>query len=135
MIRPLPRKPETIKLDVSLAIVNIVLLLILFFLATGQLMNPRSENVDLARTQDLPLDALPLPILIVQDNGSWELNGTPVAPDLLTVALNDLPEDDLLHILINRAAPATALLDVMNAPALTDTTLRLVTLRVPEQDQ
>ena len=121
-----PRKP--VKLDVSLAIVNIVLLLILFFLATGQLLNPQTGDVDLAETKDLPLDALPTPILIV-DGESWQLDGTLVAPELLDVALADLPQPIVLHVLIARDAPATGLLEVMNTPALSDVELRLVTLR------
>lgn len=128
MIRALPRHRKPIKLDVSLAIVNIVLLLILFFLATGQLLNPRTGDVDLARTQDLPLDTLPSPILVVDDSG-WTLNGDSVAPDLLGTALADTA---VLHVLIARDAPAASLLEVMNNPGVADTTLRLVTLRRPQ---
>lgn len=129
MIRPLPTPAKPIKLDVSLAIVNIVLLLILFFLATGQLLNPRTGNVDLSETSELPLDALPSPILVVSDNGDWALDGAPVAPALVGTALAALPDDSTLHVLISRNAPASALVNVMTAPALENTTLRLVTIR------
>ncbi|MEL6426040.1 MAG: biopolymer transporter ExbD, partial [Pseudomonadota bacterium] len=53
---------RTVELDVSLAIVNIVLLLIFFFLATGRLLNPVDARIDLSDTSDLPLDQLPSPI-------------------------------------------------------------------------
>jgi len=131
MIRSLstPRKP--IKLDVSLAIVNIVLLLILFFLATGQLLNPPTGDVELSESEDLPLEALPSPILIVNDNGTWDLDGEPVAPDLLAVALSEQEDDAILHVLISRDAPASSLLAVMNNPGTSDIELRLVTLRTP----
>lgn len=129
MIRTLPKPSKPIKLDVSLAIVNIVLLLILFFLATGQLLNPPSSDIDIAETSELPLDLLPSPILVVGDTGTWELNGQPVAPDLIDVAIATLPQPVTLHILINRQAPATSLLDVMNTPALANVEMRLVTLR------
>lgn len=129
MIRSLPTPAKPIKLDVSLAIVNIVLLLILFFLATGQLLNPRTGTTDIAETSELPLDALPTPILIVGDDGTWTLDGTPVAPALIGTALAALPDANTLHLLINRDAPAASLVDVMTNPALSDTTLRLVTLR------
>ena len=91
-------------------------------------MNPQTGDVDLAETKDLPLDALPTPILIV-DGESWQLDGTLVAPELLDVALADLPQPIVLHVLIARDAPATGLLEVMNTPALSDVELRLVTLR------
>lgn len=133
MIRTLPKPSKPIKLDVSLAIVNIVLLLILFFLATGQLLHPPKSDLDLAETTELPLDVLPSPILVVADDGSWELDGQPVAPDLIDVAIASLPQPVTLHVLINRQAPATSLLTVLNTPALQGLEMRLVTLRKPQQ--
>lgn len=133
MIRALPKPAKPIKLDVSLAIVNIVLLLILFFLATGQLLHPPKSDLELAQTSELPLDVLPSPILVVADDGSWELDGQPVAPDLIDVAIAALPQPVTLHVLINRQSPATALLTVLNTPALQDIEMRLVTLRTVPQ--
>ena len=127
-----PRKP--IKMDVSLAIVNIVLLLILFFLATGQIMNPPTGDVDIAESHELPLDILPSPILVVAGD-QWTLDGAPVAPDLIDVALADLPQPVTLHVLIARDAPAGGLLEVMNTPGLDGTELRLVTLRKVDMPQ
>lgn len=131
-MRVLPRPEKPIQLDVSLAIVNIVLLLIFFFLATGQLLNPPSTGVDLAETTDLALDQLPQPILVVDRSGAWELNGQALSPDLLSVALEALEPPYTLHILIDGDAPAGSLLSVVNRPELETTTLKLVTLRVAE---
>lgn len=128
-MRRLPRPTQKVGLDFSLAIVNIVLLLILFFLATGRLLNPPQQDVDLAQTADLPLDELPSPILIVSAEGAWELDGVPVAPDLLGAAVADLPQPVTLHVMINRDAPAAALMDVLARPELAETEMRLVTLR------
>ena len=129
---PLPRPHHKVQLDVSLAIVNIVLLLIFFFLATGQLLNPPTQGVDLAETSELPLDQLPSPILIVHDDGRWELDGQPVAPDLLGTALADVSLPVTLHILIAGAAPAGSLMAIVNRPELASAELRLVTLRQVE---
>lgn len=129
-MRAIPRPRKPLALDVSLAIVNIVLLLIFFFLATGQLMNPPASGVDLAETSELPLGQLPSPILVVGSNGDWQLDGEPLAPDLLGVAINALPEPVVLHILINKDAPASSLLAIMNRPELSAAEMRLVTLRV-----
>jgi len=128
-MRMLPRPAEKVGLDFSLAIVNIVLLLILFFLATGRLLNPPAEDVDLAETSELPLDELPTPILVVASDGAWELDGVPVAPDLLGLAVADLPQPVTLHVMINRDAPAATLMEVLANPDLADTEMRLVTLR------
>ncbi len=129
---PRPRKP--IQLDVSLAIVNIVLLLIFFFLATGQLLNPPAQGVDLAETTDLPLDQLPSPILVVGRDGTWELDGQVLDPDLLGVSIADMPAPLTLHILISGDAAAGTLLEIVNRPELDGTDLKLVTLRVPGED-
>lgn len=128
MTRPLPRPKKPIQLDVSLAIVNIVLLLIFFFLATGRLLNPVGPDLELSQTSELPLDQLPSPILVIEADGTWQLNGADLAPDLLDVAMQDLPEPVILHLLINRQAPANALIAVMNRPELAQTEIKLVTL-------
>lgn len=128
MTRPLPRPPKPIQLDVSLAIVNIVLLLIFFFLATGRLLNPVGPDLELSQTSELPLDQLPSPILVIGSDGTWQLDGTDLAPDLLDVALQNLPQPVVLHLLINREAPANTLISVMNLPELNEAEIRLVTL-------
>lgn len=128
MTRPLPRPKKPIQLDVSLAIVNIVLLLIFFFLATGRLLNPVGPDLQLSETSELPLEQLPSPILVVTSDGSWELDGEELAPDFLDIAVQNLPQPSTLHVLINRAAPANALIAILNRPELADTEVRLVTL-------
>lgn len=130
MVQALPRPVKRIQLDVSLAIVNIVLLLIFFFLATGQLLNPPSQGVDLAKTSDLPLDQLPSPILVVDDDGEWALDGEPLAPELLGVAVEGFSGPFTLHILIDGEAPAGSLLNIVNRPELASVNMKLVTLRV-----
>ena len=56
--------PQTDKaqLDSSLAMVNIVLLLIFFFIASGSLLASREVTVQLPLTSQLSLDALPQPL-------------------------------------------------------------------------
>ncbi|KIT17912.1 ExbD/TolR family protein [Jannaschia aquimarina] len=126
--RGLPKRPRQ-QLDVSLAIVNIVLLLIFFFLATGRLLNPAGPGLDLSETTELPLDALPKPVLVVGQAGRWELDGAPLDPNLLDAALQDMPQPVTLHLLIDRGAPADSLLAVVARPELEEVEVRLVTLR------
>lgn len=129
MARPLHRPVSRVRLDVSLAIVNIVLLLIFFFLATGRLLNPVGPGLALPETVDLPLDQLPSPILVIGTEGDWSLNGTSLAPELLDVALQELPPPVTLHLLIHKDASANTLIGLMNRPELSDIELRLVTTR------
>lgn len=121
----LPQKPHRVQPDVSLAIVNIVLLLILFFLATGALVNAPPTGVDLSETRDLPIDQLPKPVLAVEPDGSLILDGMPVlAADLP----RDLAGQSLLHLLIDRSAPAQDLVDLLTQPGLDSLEIRLVTI-------
>ena len=132
MKRPLMTPRPRVKLDVSIAIVNIVLLLIFFFLATGRLLNPIGPDLELSETSELPLEDLPSPILVIKADATWELDGVPVAPEFLGLAIGDLPQPVTLHLLINRTAPANALLSVLNRPELEDIEVRLVTLHLRE---
>lgn len=126
----LPPRRQGARIDVSLAIVNIVLLLIFFFLLTGQIAaDDRIEGLELAETSDLPLDQLPRPILIIGPQGEWLLDGQEVAPDLLAVALDAMPQPLTLNLLLDRAAPATTLGSLLSHPALRDRDLQLVTLK------
>ena len=128
-MKPLPRPRKRAEMDVSFAIVSIVFLLLFFFLLTGQMQNQAAQGMALAETSELPLDRLPAPILIVGDGGAWVLDGNPVAPDLLALALQNLPQPVVLHVLIAKDAPADGLLAVVTRPDLANVELRLVTLR------
>ena len=124
----LPIRRKLIGIDVSLAIVNIVLLLIFFFVVSGQ-DYAKPPGVDLSMTSHLPLERLPKPILIIARNGDWSLNGEAITSELLPVALQEQPENTDLFLMIDRAAPANVLIGVLNRPELSAYRLRLVTLR------
>ena len=121
----LPPPSSKISLDSSLAIVNIVLLLIFFFLTTGSLVGAQDFSLRLPETEDLPLDLLPKPLLIIGEDGSMSLDGEPVEPG----TLNDLLIDDpVLHVLTDRDTRAFDLLDHLAAEHLVAVEIRLVTL-------
>ncbi|MCX7561646.1 biopolymer transporter ExbD [Sulfitobacter sp. F26204] len=121
----LPVQTQPLKPDVSLFIVNIVLLLILFFLATGSLVATPDQGVKLSETSDLPIDQLPSPVLVVEDNGTLTLDGEPVASGDLAQALAGAR---ILHLLIDRSAPALDLLELVDRPGLKNLDIRLVTI-------
>lgn len=125
----LPVQSEPLKPDVSLFIVNIVLLLILFFLATGSLVATPDQGVKLSETKDLPIDQLPSPVLVVEEDGTLTLDGEPVASDNLVQALAG---QRILHLLIDRTAPALDLLELVDRPGLENLDIRLVTIHRSE---
>lgn len=133
MPRALPRtRMRTRGLDTSFAIVNVVLLLIFFFLATGSLFGGRDPGIDLARTTRLPIAALPRPILVVAASGDLTLDGAPVRADLLGPAILAAAEDaaPVLHVLVAGEARASALVALLANPTLSGIEIRLVTLDV-----
>ncbi len=118
-----PRKGNT--MDSGLAIVNIVLLLIFFFLTTGSLSNSTTVTVSLPETTELPLDLLPKPLLTVSLEGDLTLDGVPIERGSLAEALID---DPMLHVLADREANAGELLDLIAAEELIAVQVRLVTV-------
>ena len=121
----LPPPRPTKAIDSSLAIVNIVLLLIFFFLATGSLIASDSVEIDLPETTQLPLDLLPKPLLAVDGDAAMTLDGVPLEPGSLAEALIDFPT---LHVLADRELGAGDLLDLLAAEELVAVSIKLVTL-------
>ena len=113
------------KMDSGLAIVNIVLLLIFFFLTTGSLSNSTTVTVSLPETTELPLDLLPKPLLTVSVDGEMTLDGVPIERGSLADALVD---DPMLHVLADREANAGELLDLIASEELIAVQVRLVTV-------
>ncbi|MEM1233571.1 MAG: biopolymer transporter ExbD [Pseudomonadota bacterium] len=121
----LPPRPPRHSPDAALAIVNIVLLLIFFFLATGSLLNSDSVEIALPQTTELPLDQLPKPLLFVDSAGEMTLDGAPVQPGDLNARLIDFPR---LHVLADKELSAGRLLEIIAAEELIATEVKLVTL-------
>lgn len=127
----LPKITRKIPLDFSLTTVNIVLLLIFFFLVSGSMVETEELTVDLAQTSELPLDRLPRPLLLMDVGGKLRLNGQPVTASTLRQALDPLLHTDTprLHILADRDVAAGALVSLIQQPDLTGIQIKLVTLR------
>ena len=123
--RLIPRTHDRPTPDTSLAIVNIVLLLIFFFLITGQLTTQPAIPVELSETAELPIEALPEPVLIWEDAGEMTLDGDPITADELAEALADRTR---LHLLIDRNESAQVLIDLLARPDFAHLDISLVTI-------
>ncbi len=123
-----PNRPRR-QPDFSLAIVNIVLLLVFFFLITGSLVQTGETSVDLAETSNLPLERLPRPLLLIDRQGDMALDGQAVLAEGVAVALGQaLPE--ALYVLADSNLPADQLMALTTRPDLQGVSLRLVTLHI-----
>ena len=120
------------RMDSSLAIVNVVLLLIFFFVATGSLLASRGVEVALPDSTELPLDIPPEPLLIASPEGHWILNGE-------KVELGDLAQASLafptLHLLADRESNAAEVLANLAAENLIAVEIRLVTVRLRPREE
>ena len=64
---------------------------------------------------------------MIERGGNWLLDGEPVSPELLPAALPGGP-GQVLHLMIDRNAPAQLLVGALQNPVLAEYELRLVTL-------
>lgn len=123
------------KMDFAVPAINIVFLLLLFFITSGSQVNRPELEVAPPTVELLPGDRLPRPLLAVAASGALHLDGTVISErDLLTMIAERRESDTnafpTLNILADRAMPARDLLALMDR--LRDGTgmaLKLVTRR------
>ena len=137
-IIPIPRQRR--RHDFTLPMINIVFLLLLFFLTTGSLTNRDEAQSGVPVTSDLPLERLPRPLLLLQKDGSLSLDGHPVdrnaAGGAARAALDAIGKADApLNLLADPTIAASELLSLAELLRSDGLAIRLVTVRVAgEQD-
>ena len=131
---PAPRRHN----DFTLAMINIVFLLLLFFLTTGSLINPEEKQSTIPFTRNLPLEKLPRPLLLMEADGSLFLDGRAVSRDGLVEAARAALEatgraDTPLSLLAQRDMAAAGFLNVAETLRAAGFGLQVVTLREPAE--
>ncbi len=123
----LPPSPKRVRPDMALAIVNVVLLLIMFFLATNALWNQSAPTeIRLSQTRDLPISQLPTPMLQIDLDDKMSLDGDPFPEAELGARLAEL---DRVYLLMDRTAPGRQLTSLLADPVFQDIDVVLVTIR------
>lgn len=124
--RILPPKRAFMKPDASLAIVNIVLLLVLFFLTSGALIGASgTSEVDAPLTRDLAIAQLDGPTLEIRMDQTIVLNGTAVTRDQMVAGLDGVAQ---LFLLVDAQALAANLLAFLDDPVFDAIDVQLVTI-------
>jgi biopolymer transport protein ExbD len=82
-----PRK-KTPSADFSLAIINVVFLLLFFFILTGTVVQRVEMEVRAPNTENLPLERLPRPLIVVSDHGTLHLDGKEISGSALLDKIN-----------------------------------------------
>jgi len=102
-------KPEP-----TIALINIVFLMLIFFMVAGTLAPPVDPDVTLVDTSD-PDSREPDYALIITSDGTLRYRGRPVsdaAAYLLDLDLDAIPGQGIARVLPDRDAPAEILLEV-----------------------
>lgn len=95
----------------TIALINIVFLMLIFFLVAGTLARPLDRDLTLVRTADLDGRA-PADALVVHSDGRLSWQGAPVASEAHFLA--DLPETmrETARLLPDRDLPAATLVSL-----------------------
>jgi biopolymer transport protein ExbD len=125
-----PRKRE--RLEFALPTINIIVLLMLYFLVAGTLVQKNELGVAPPETAKVASDRLPRPLLSISEEGAMMLDGTPVArADLVAAAQNavgDNAQEHQLNILAPADMSATPFLDILSGLAAANVPVRIVTV-------
>ncbi|MCL1629192.1 hypothetical protein M3N55_10650 [Roseibaca sp. V10] len=124
----LPRH-ETRKPDFSLAMVNIVLLLVLFFIVVGAPADPAERDLRLPEVRDLPIEALPRPLLRLTSGDGLVLDGQIVARAALVAAIRQGDGPQVVHLLVARDHDARSVLALSAELGGAGAQVKLVTVR------
>ncbi len=120
--------------DFSLAIINVIFLLLFFFILTGAMVQRSEMEIAPPLTTDLPLERLPRPLVVISDQESLFLDGEPIGLQALIANITvrrKNPDAGLTHlnILADEKLPARTFLSVIDTLREADLPLRIVTVR------
>lgn len=122
------------RLDFALPTINVIFLLMLYFLVAGTLAERDELSVLPPTTTPLPAERLPRPLLLVTDDGRLVLDGIPVVPadigDRAPVALEAARASEL-NLLVPAAMPAEPFLALLARLDAAGVPVRLVTVERP----
>lgn len=107
MARLGPATPRS-RPDPTIALINIVFLMLIFFLIAGQLAPPLDPALELVDTSDLAA-APPPDALVISAEGEVSYRGDPVEP---AAYLETLEEGARVRLVPDRALPASRLVEV-----------------------
>ena len=125
---------ERRKLDFSIATINVIFLLLLFFILSGTIVEQSETGIDPAQTRTLPVERLPRPLLVLRGADDIVLEGRPVRRSGLPAALAAVRgsierKDPRIFILASGDLASSVLLDVIASIKGRGFAISLVTLR------
>ncbi|MYM56224.1 ExbD/TolR family protein [Thalassovita mangrovi] len=109
--RPIPARPRP---EPTVALINIVFLMLVFFLVAAQLSRPLEPDLRLVETADPSLVPPPDAVVLYPD-GRARFRGETAVPEQVIAALQSDGLPPIAKILPDRAAPARAVIELAQA--------------------
>ncbi len=130
----LASKKTTLTADFSLAIINVVFLLLFFFILTGSIVQRSEMEVRAPFTKNLPLERLPRPLIVISQHGELFLDGLPIKEEYLISKISNQPDRPdtaikKLNILADGALSANLFLKLVEKLRKTGLPIKIVTVR------
>ncbi|MBO0904488.1 biopolymer transporter ExbD [Jiella sonneratiae] len=136
VLRRRGRRPRA---DAAIPTINVVFLLLLFFLVAGTLAAPEEADIDPAHVGTGAGERLPRPLLSIARDGSLGLNGKALSREALAGAVAALrrPEEGrgaTLYVLPARDLPASTLVAILGEAAAAGAATTLVVMKTGQRD-
>jgi biopolymer transport protein ExbD len=128
-----PRVKRRERMEFALPTINIIFLLMLYFLIAGTIVQKDELSVSPPVSTEVATDRLPRPLLVISDAGSFTLDGVPLSREELVaaaaVAIADpVAETAQLNILAPREMAAVPFLEILAMFGAGGVPVRLVTV-------
>ncbi len=124
-LAPRPRR----RAEPTIALINIVFLMLVFFLVAGQVARPLDREVQLVDAA-LATERAPDDALVLRADGAMLWRGDPVTPEAFAAAQSGGPDATPLRILPDRNLPARELIAVAaSLRAASGRDVRVITTR------
>ena len=136
----LPGRNSVPTADFSLAIINVVFLLLFFFILTGSVVQRSEMEVRAPFTRNLPFERLPRPLIVISEKSELFLDGLLITSEKLLRQIDNSKEQpnrkfDRLNILADGKLSAKIFLKMVDRLRNTGLPIRIVTVRSIKKDQ
>jgi biopolymer transport protein ExbD len=102
-----PRIKRRERMEFALPTINVIFLLMLYFLVAGTIVQKDELSVAPPVTTDVATERLPRPLLVIAESGTLTLDGVPLGREgLVAAATAALADPRVLSAQINVLAPA-----------------------------
>lgn len=132
-----PPKPRE-RLEFALPTINVIFLLMLYFLVAGTIVQKDELTVAPPLTTQNSTERLPRPLLVIDEDGTILLDGTPVPPEEVVSAAvaavaDPAASSGYLNVLAPAGMEARAFLEILAAFSAASVPVRVVTVE-PEDE-